>query len=77
MASDPYLRMWLLMKTERAVQVCDRAKAGSGYRTWWIPRSMIGYSRREAPAPDALPVFVFTLPEWLIEREQLWSFTTD
>lgn len=37
----------------------------------WIPRSQIGYMRKDF-GPGSTMV-VFTLPEWLIEEKQCWD----
>lgn len=80
-SSDQYLRMRLLGKTANAVQVTGSDRAitpGKATFYHWLPRSLIGYSRTEpAPVAGELPIFTFTLPEWKIERDDLWKFVTN
>ncbi len=64
---DPELRARLLRETDAAIEV---QKLG-GVLTWWIPRSQIGYMRKDKT--DTGTNVVFTLPEWLVEKKQCWE----
>jgi len=49
-----------------------------GGACWWIPRSQIGYMRKdkvESPFVNGgmNTHVVFTIPEWLIEKKQCWE----
>lgn len=49
------------------------------FREFWLPRSQISYMRKERTidwkmgADGPQYYIIFTLPEWLIEKEQLWD----
>lgn len=66
---DPELRAILLGQTDAAIRVIRMDRKGE---SWWIPRSQIGYLRKEEEPDGSLRV-IFTLPEWLIEKKQLWE----
>lgn len=77
---EHYLRMFLVRETASAVNVTDKPalQHGEARRIEWLPRSQIGYARKEpAAAPGEAQPYVFTLPEWLIEKANLWNFVTD
>jgi hypothetical protein len=80
-SSDHYLRMRLVEKTAAAVKVTASKRPpenGQALFFQWIPRSLIGYSRTEPALVDGeFPQFTFTLPEWKIERDNLWAHVTD
>jgi hypothetical protein len=63
---DPECRGVLIGETEKAIRVA----APSG-QSWWLPRSLIGYMRKERDA-DVTRV-VFTFPERMIEEKQCWD----
>jgi hypothetical protein len=47
-------------------------------RTWWLPRSLISYARKDgAKEPGHAPGYVFALPEWKVDEAGLWEFVTD
>lgn len=47
-------------------------------RTWWVPRSLISYARKDAATePGHAPRYVFKLPEWKVDEAGLWEFVTD
>lgn len=64
---DPELRGVLLRETDAAILVCKDANSAQH----WIPRSQIGYLRKDKVLAGTL--VVFTLPEWLIEKKQCWE----
>ncbi|MBM3855341.1 MAG: hypothetical protein FJ399_19670 [Verrucomicrobia bacterium] len=78
------LRMFLHQETGLAVQVGD--KAVDPRILIWIPRSLIGYARKDYPrfrgqadssTPAGVPGYVFTLPEWKVDQAGLWDFVTN
>jgi len=70
---DPECRAVLLEETPNAIRVKAMAKSISAPSpTWWVPRSQIGYMRKDKT--EGGPTFVvFTCPEWLIESKQMWQ----
>jgi hypothetical protein len=75
--TDPELHMFLIEERPDAVRVGDNAFRAQCAVVQWIPRSLIGYSRKTKPDPDhpdRLPEYVFTLPDWKIEQADLWDF---
>lgn len=72
------LRMRLMEERPTAVKVTAArrpAVPGQPVVFHWIPRSLIGYARKLAPAvPGDYPDYTFTLPEWKIEQANLWDF---
>jgi hypothetical protein len=64
---DPECRGFLEDETPNAIRV-GHAESG---QSWWIPRSQIGYMRKEPVAAGTQ--VIFTLPEWLIEKKQCWE----
>lgn len=69
------LRMFLADERPSAVCVMNTASGGGMYE--WIPRSLIAYARKDAPAkPGERHPYVFTLPEWKIEQRNLWRYVT-
>ncbi len=74
---DPECRALLLDETPNAIHVC-KIHSPIGGESWWIPRSQIGYMRKdkvEAPFVNGgtNTHVTFTVPEWLIEKKQCWS----
>lgn len=65
---DPECRGILLSETEGALCVAK----GPNQSTFWIPRSQIGYLRIDR-SPEEFPTIVFTCPEWLLEKKEMWS----
>lgn len=69
------LRMFLAEERPTAVMVMNTPKGGGMLE--WIPRSLISYARKEAPAAEGeRTVYIFTLPEWKIEQRNLWAYVT-
>lgn len=69
------LRMFLFEERPAAVCVISTAKGGGLIE--WLPRSLIGYARKEKPAAEGeRQPYVFTLPEWKIEKCNLWRFVS-
>ena len=67
--NDPTLRALLISETPNAIEV---QRIGHAF-TWWIPRSQIGYMRKDK-SPDGTKTSVtFTLPEWLIGKKECWD----
>jgi hypothetical protein len=64
---DPECRGTLLRETANAILVCKNANSPQH----WIPRSQIGYMRKDKLLAGT--AVVFTLPEWLIEEKQCWE----
>jgi hypothetical protein len=74
---DLTLRMFLNQERPSAVQVANRAERDMA-GIWWLPRSLIGYARKDPPAsPGERPPYTFTLPEWKVEQENLWDYVKD
>lgn len=76
---DLELRMFLhaTSTSGAAVQVGNH-KVKESSRTWWLPRSLIAYARKDAASePGHSPCYVFTLPEWKVDAAGLWEFVTD
>lgn len=76
---DPECRAILLDETANAIHVCHTNRPVHG-KGWWIPRSQIGYMRKERAelhlangSTIDLTHVVFTCPEWLIEKKQCWE----
>jgi hypothetical protein len=74
---DMECRAMLLDETPNAIHVCT-LHSSIGCESWWIPRSQIGYMRKDkvdAPFADggANTHVVFTCPEWFIEKKQCWE----
>lgn len=72
------LRMRLISKTDLACNVtaCKSANESRG-KDWWLPRSLMGRTQTSAdPDPGNYALFTFTLPEWKIDQDDLWDFTT-
>jgi len=70
------LRMFLAEERPTAVMVMNTPKGGGLVE--WLPRSLIGYARKEQPAnPGERTIYIFTLPEWKIEKRHLWPYVTD
>lgn len=65
---DPECRGVLMGETDNAICVA-KERHGS---THWIPRSQIGYMRKDTMANGSIDV-VFTVPEWLLEKKQAWD----
>ncbi len=75
MARDKDLECRGILVGETDNAICVR-KDGSPPRgeNWYIPRSQIGYLRKDIPLKSHDPTHVvFTLPEWLIESKQCWD----
>jgi hypothetical protein len=71
------LKMFLAAETPLAVKLAQhpRLEQGRGTRVLWIPRTCISYARKQAPTDAGdWPTYTFTLPEWKVDREQLWDF---
>lgn len=73
--NDLELRMYLFQDRGTAVLVGEKSVAPE--RTWWLPRSLIGYCRKNVGRPGEAPGYVFTLPEWKVEQSGLWDFVTN
>lgn len=74
---DPTLRMFYVEDCGGAVVVGETDGTGPDRVQFphYIPRSQIGYAKKTAnEKPGALPHYEFTIPEWLIEKKQLWKF---
>lgn len=74
------LCMFLNAETPAAIQVAyrpdPRDERGTGVE--WLPRSLIGYLRKDPAAqPGHRQPVTFTLPEWKIEQANLWEFVKD
>lgn len=65
---DPECRGILVSETPNAI--CVRASNKTALH--WIPRSQIGYMRKQ-PASGGGTEVVFTCPEWLLEKGQMWE----
>lgn len=74
-SADLELRMFLHQDNGRAVLVGNAAVNPT--RLQWLPRSLIGYARKDAGQPGQAPGYVFTLPEWKVDEAGLWEFVTD
>jgi|GEM_PF-4197523 hypothetical protein len=75
------LRMRLIRKTDMACLVTNKESATDpriGRIEKWIPRSLMGRTQTTVDQADAknYPFFTFTLPEWKIEADQLWDYTS-
>lgn len=69
MSSDQLTcRGFLVEERENAIEVCKHQQGGF---SWWIPRSQIGYLKKSPGTPWS--EIEFTLPEWLVEKKDLWS----
>ena len=64
---DLECRGWLLQQTPNAIQVTSKKHSGS----WWIPRSLIGYLRKDQDSAGT--AIEFTCPEWKIEQAEMWD----
>lgn len=67
----------LLAESDAAICVCP-FHSPLGGKNWWIPRSMIGYMRKdkvESPfvGGGANTHVTFTLPENFVEKKQCWE----
>lgn len=70
------LRMWLNQERPAAIEVAARPDPHDdrGCFVTWLPRSLIGYLRKDPPAqPGHRQPITFTLPEWKIEAANLWD----
>lgn len=75
--SDAELRAMLLNETPNAILVCP-IHSPIGGKSWWIPRSMIGYMRKDKVKSPFVgggtnTHVVFTLPENFVEKKQCWE----
>lgn len=69
MSKDPECRAILMAETDAAICVTkDRFVEAK----FWVPRSQIGYLRKTARADGGVDI-VFTVPEWLIEKKEMWD----
>lgn len=66
---DLECRAILLQETPNAIHVM----ASKSKDAWWLPRSQIGYLRKDKIEASSETSVVFTLPEWLIETKQCWE----
>lgn len=77
---DLTLRMFLNQERPNAIEVASngsRANLQSAF-LWWLPRSLIGYLRKDpAATPGDRQPITFTLPEWKVESENLWTYVAD
>lgn len=64
---DPECRGLLTGETANAIKVKNE-KTGAEH---WIPRSQIGYLRKDKEGEKTR--VVFSLPEWMIEKKQCWD----
>lgn len=74
---DPECRGLLMRETDAAILVCALHSPVGG-ESWWIPRSQIGYMRKDkVDSPFAgggtNTHITFTVPEWLLEKKQCWE----
>lgn len=72
MSSDLKLRGRIFNETDNAIQI---GKTPESTELFWIPKSQIGY-KKKTPDQDPmrnLPYIEFTLPEWLVEKKQIWD----
>lgn len=73
---DPECRAYLLRETDAAILVKKSPDPQAAGQEWWIPRSQIGYMRKEFmnnQTGHAATAVFFTLPEWLIEKKDCWE----
>lgn len=71
------LRMFLNQERPAAIEVAMRPDPHDprGTFTAWLPRSLIGYLRKDPPAaPGQRHPITFTLPEWKIQAANLWDY---
>lgn len=72
---DPTLRMYYVEDRGASVVVSERDGSNGVRAIHYLPRSQIGYAKKTAnDNPAGLPHYEFTIPDWLIEKEQLWKF---
>lgn len=70
---DPECRGFLVAESAAAICVTKQIPASGGHtKSWWIPRSQIGYLRKTRREDGAVEI-VFTVPEWLLEKKQCWE----
>jgi hypothetical protein len=76
---DLTLRMFFVSDSGAAVCLSEVADPTLPKALHWVPRSLIGYSRktRDDQKPAFFPEYVFTLPEWKVDASDLWKFVTD
>ena len=70
------LALWLVSETEKAYLVCnDPFGVGDDLQKWWLPKSQMRRVNKEHRNGE-LTSITFTLPEWLVKKNNLWDYAT-
>lgn len=67
------LRMYLSRGTEKAILLVDTPKETDKKVSVWLPKSMID-KRIVTPTLGQLSEILLWLPQWLVEKHNLWEF---
>lgn len=67
---DLELQGVLVTETPNAILVKKLPTSADEY---WVPRSQIGYMRKSVVDGWKMKRIVFTAPEWLVEKSQMWE----
>lgn len=74
------LQARLIMKTEAAVRITNRASASEAFtekeRTLWVPRSLMGTMTTLKDGTN-FPIVRFTLPQWKVDQDNLNEFVKE